>query len=259
MRTFKILSIIIGVFLITLNSCTSRKKILYLQNQIGDSTMVYADTASNYRLSQGDVLYVNVISMNKPLSEMFNRIQSNSTYANWNSESNIYINGYSVNDSGKISIPIIGDILVNNLTLNDAKVKIETEIRQYVSDANVIVKLLNFRYSVIGEVLRPGTYKNFDDNLTIFQALAEAGDVTIFGDKKAAKIIRQLENGQTQVIEFDLTQAQIINSNVYKIKPNDVIYIKPVRNKSFRQNLPNIALIFSSISTVILVLNYIGK
>lgn len=259
MSISKIFILISVVFIVLLSSCTSRKKSLYLRNVGSDSTNVFASQQIEHRIISGDVLYINFYSFNKSLSEIFNN-QDNTTssYSMWNSEANVYVNGFSVNDSGDVVLPLIGNIRITDLTIEEASNKIQNKAKTFVNDVTVIVKLLNYRYTVIGEVARPGTYTNYNDNLTIFQAVAKSGDVTIFGDKTKSHIIRQTRKGQI-VIPFDFTDINILTSDAYYIRPNDIIYIEPVRNKSFRQDLPNFALLFSSITTTILILNFMGK
>ncbi len=259
MSISKISILISVIFIVLLSSCTSRKKTLYLRNIDNDSTNVFRSQQVEHRITSGDVLYINFYSFNKSLSEIFNsQDDSRSTYSMWNSEANVYVNGFSVNDSGYVVLPLIGNIRITDLTIEEASAEIQSKAKTFVNDVTVIVKLLNYRYTIIGEVARPGTYTNYNDNLTIFQAVAKSGDVTIFGNKTISHIIRQTKEGQI-VIPFDFTDINILTSEVYYIRPNDIIYIEPVRNKSFRQNLPNIALLFSSITTTILVLNFMGK
>lgn len=258
MKIFKH-SILFLIIVIVFSSCTSRKKILYFQDNGSDSTTAYNTVSQEHKISSGDVLYINFYSFNKPLSEIFNRQQNvNQSYAMWNSSANVYVNGFSVNDSGSVLLPLIGKINLLDLSIEKAKEKIQEKAKSYVSDVTVIVKLLNYRYSIIGEVVRPGTYTNFNDKLTVLQAIATAGDVTIYGNKPRSFIIRETKKGRIK-IPFDLTSIDILNSEAYYIQPNDIIYIEPIRNKSFRQNLPNIALLFSSISTTILVINFMTK
>ena len=258
MNLSKYLVLFLGVIILLLSSCTSRKKTLYIRQLDGDSTNVFNNIQYQHVISSGDILYINFYSFNKSLSEIFNNQDIKNTYSMWNSSSNIYVNGFSVSDSGFVQLPLIGQVNVKNLTLGEAKQIIQEKAKTFVSDVTVIVKLLNYRYTVIGEVNRPGTYTNYNDNLTIFQAIASAGDVSIYGDKTKSKIIRETQNGKI-VIPFDFTKIDILSSEVYYIRPNDIIYIEPSRNKSFRQNLPNIAILFSSISTTILVLNYMKR
>jgi polysaccharide export outer membrane protein len=176
----------------------------------------------------------------------------------WNSAANVYVNGFSVNNAGIVELPLIGKVSVVGQTTEEVKDKIQTEAKKFIKDVTVVVKLLNYRYTVIGEVNRPGTYTNYNNNLTIYQAISNAGDASIYGDKTQSMIIRETKEGKIS-IPIDLTKMDVLNSDVYYIRPNDIIYIKPIRNKAFKQNLPNIALIFSSISTIILVISFIGN
>ena len=258
MKLFKYSIISSILILLVLSSCTSRKKILYLQNSEADSTIVYQAKEEIHKITNGDVLYVDIQSLNKKLSETLQKQNTNITSSMWNSEANVFVNGYNVQESGNIILPVIGVVNVINKTVEEARISIEKSAKQFISDAEVTVKLLNFRYTILGEVNRPGTFTNYNSNLTLFQAVGEAGDINIFGNKTSIKIIRETDKGRI-IIPVDISQHDILTSDVFFIKPNDVIYIEPLRNKSFRQNLPNIALIFSSISTVILVLNFIGK
>ncbi len=255
MNLYKYLILTSTIIILLLSSCTSRKKTLYIQRIEGDSTLIFKNIKHQHLITNGDVLYINFYSFNKPLSEIFNR-EKKSSYSMWNSAANVYVNGFSVNDSGDVLLPLIGKINIKNLTLIQAKKAIQQKAKTYVSDVTVTVKLLNYRYTVLGEVNHPGTYTNYNNNLTIFQAIATAGDATIYGNKTKTSIIRETENGKI-VIPFDFTKINILSSDIYYIKPNDIIYIEPVRNKSFKQNLPNISLLLSSITTTILVLNYI--
>jgi polysaccharide export outer membrane protein len=258
MNFSKYLIIFSAIVIVALSSCSSRKQTLYIQNPDGDSSLVFNSVKYQHIVTSGDILYINFYSFNKALSEIFNNKDFKNTYSMWNSLSNIYVNGFSVGDSGNVQLPLIGKVNIKDLTLNQAEQVIQEKARTFVSDVTVTIKLLNYRYSVVGEVNHPGTFTNYNDNLTIFHAIAAAVDVTIYGNKTKSSIIRETENGKV-IIPFDFTKIDVLSSEVYYIKPNDIIYIEPSKNKIFRQNLPNIALLFSSISTTILVLNYMGK
>ena len=110
----------------------------------------------------------------------------------------------------------------------------------------------------MGEVRRPGSYYNYNDRLTIFEAIGNAGDITDYGNKKNVLIIRPTNEGE-KFFRVDLTDVNILKSEAYYLLPNDVIYIEPVRYKSFRLNAPNISLILSSVTTLVIVLNYLNK
>jgi len=260
MSLYKYPIVLLSVVILLLSSCTSRKKILYFSDIAKDSANVFNNYPTEaHKIVSGDLLYINFYSFNKPLSEIFNRQQTvTNSYSMWNSPANVYVNSFSVNDSGSVLLPLIGLVKVSDLSIDEATKTIQNKAKNYVNDVTVTIKLLNYRYTVLGEVNHPGTYINYNDDLTIFQAVANAGDASIYGNKTKTTIIRETKDGK-KVIRFDFTDIKVLSSEAYYIKPNDIIYIEPVRNKSFKQNLPNIALLFSSITTTILVLNYIDK
>ena len=237
-------------------SCTSRKKIIYINNIQNDSTQVYNIQPAPYKIKPSDILYINLYSINSQVTEYFNRKQSNNSYSMWNSEANVYVNGYTVNDSGWIALPVIGEINVNHLTEEEATEKIQAKAGEFIKNVTAIVKLINFRFTILGEVNRPGTYTNYNKTLSIFQAIGRAGDIGEYGDKTKVKLLRKTRNGII-VIPIDLTHNDIFNTTIYLLQPEDVVYIEPVKNKIFKQNIPIISLFFTSITTLILILNYL--
>ena len=258
MKLLKVLLLVLISFSLLLSSCTSRKKSLYFQQIDQDSSVVYKSFNDAHLITSSDVLYVNFYSFDKSLTEMFTRSNSTSSYSMWNSEANVYVNGFSVSDSGFVELPMIGKVFVKGNTINQVKKKIQDKAKLYIKDITVLVKLLNFRFTVVGEVNRPGTYTNYNNDLNIFQALSKAGDASIYGNKTITKLIRETPEGK-KIIEFDLTDINILNSEAYYIRPNDIIYIEPMKDKEFKQNLPYLSVLFSSITTLILILNYIER
>jgi polysaccharide export outer membrane protein len=122
----------------------------------------------------------------------------------------------------------------------------------------VIVKLVSFRISILGEVNKPGYYYIYQDQLNVLEAIAMAGDLTSFGDRKHVKILRQSKSG-VEVSYLDLRDPAVIQAPTYYLKPNDVIYIQPLRYKNARNNITNISWLFAGVSTLILVLNFVKK
>jgi len=253
----KIINFFIFVFLILIIfSCSSRKKIIYFKNQKADSTSTFNIQPTPYKITAGDILYINLYSVNSQVTEYFNRKQSANSYSMWNSEANVYINGYTVNDSGFIQLPIIGSVNVNQLTEKEATDKIQHTAENFIKSVTAIVKLINFRFTILGEVRRPGTYTNYNKTLTIFQAIGKAGDLGEDADKTRVKLLRKI-NDTIKIIPINLTKVDIVTSEAYILQPGDVVYVEPVKNKVFKQNIPLISLFFSSVTTLILVLNYI--
>src|SRR4030065_836641 len=114
---------------------------------------------------------------------------------NYYTESGIYLNSYTVNDSGYVEFPLIGKIMVNNFTIEQIREKIQQRVNEYVKNTIVIVKLANFRVSMLGEFKNPGKYVVYQDKINIFEAIAMAGDMTDFAKRNKVLLVRQSENG----------------------------------------------------------------
>ncbi len=255
MKKLIFLSIITTVLL--LSSCVSRKKTMYLQETQQDSLQTYNNIDSLYKIKPGDILYIHILSMNKEISDAFNLNSGNAnTSYMWNNEASLYINGFSVNDSGYVDLPILGKILVEHKTVNQAQKAVQKKLDEYLKDAIAVVKFISYRFSVLGEVHRPGVYTNYSDKLNIFEALAKAGDINEFGDRRSVILIRPTTTGNI-TYKFDLTQNDILSSPYYYLKPNDILYVYPLKYKSWRFNTVNVSLFLSSVTTFILVLNFL--
>jgi polysaccharide export outer membrane protein len=162
----------------------------------------------------------------------------------------MYYNGYSVNDSGFIEMPILDTIYVNNMTIDRAKERISEKADKYLKKAQIIAKLANFRFTVMGEVNAPGVKEVLDNQVNIMEALAYAGDITYNGNRQEVLIIRPTGEG-SQTYRIDVTNRNLIGSEQYYIKPNDIIYVKPLRSTLFRERSSDYMFILSAISSVL--------
>ena len=249
---FLVLTLLVG------SSCTRYRNIVYLQET--DSTAqgaFYPYNVPEYRIQKRDVLYIKVISLNKEATEMINAtpVFSQNMYSN---DASFYLYGYNVNDSGNIELPIIGEVNVVGKTMEEAKEALKTATANFLKDATIIVKLISFKYSVLGEVARPGVYTNFNNQLTVLEAISQAGDINEFGNRKKVMVLRPTTKG-TQTFRLDLTKTEILKSEGFFLLPNDIVYIEPVKSRNFRNNIQIYSLFLSTITTFILVLNYISK
>jgi len=245
------------VAIILFSSCASRKKTLYLQEANTDSIQVYSNEDSLYHLQVGDILYIRVLSLNKEINDVFNVGSSNTnSYNMYNNESSLYVNGFSLNDSGMISLPILGNIKLTGKTVYEARREVQRVLDEYIKDGIADVKLISYRFTVLGEVRKPGIYVNYSDKLNIYEALARAGDINEFGNKTKVVIVRPTPTG-SETYKFDITQNDILSSNYFYVKPNDIIYIEPLKYKAWKLNTLNVTLFLTSVSTLILVLNFI--
>lgn len=247
---------LILIVTILLSSCASRKKTLYLQETTKDSTQVYANSDSTYKLQIGDILYIRVLSLNKEINDVFNVGSTNTNSYMYNNESSLYVNGFSLNDSGMISLPILGDIKLTGKTVYQARREVQRVLNEYIKDGIADVKLISYRFTVLGEVRRPGVYVNYSDKLNIYEALGEAGDINEYGNKTNVVIVRPTPTG-SETHKFDLTNNDVLSSNYYYIQPNDIVYVEPLKYKAWKLNTLNVTLFLTSVSTLILVLNFI--
>jgi len=243
--------------LVLLSSCISQKRIKYMQPAHEDSTnrvLFQTPEYQEYHLGVGDNLYIKVQSLDQKSNEFFNRDQQNRS-SGYN-DASIYLESYTVDQEGNIFFPFIGPIKVVGLTIDQTKLKIEEVMNKYLKETTIIVKLVNFNITFVGEIRRPGEYKVYQDKINIFEAISLAGDITDYGNKNEVKLMRMSDDGMVLHI-LDLTKEDILESPYFYLKPNDVIYIEPLKGKQFAFATFPYALLFSTITTLIVLLTFI--
>ncbi len=247
-------NLLIFLFLISISSsCISTKQLTYLSEDDGfvnDSTHVYQTLKTPYKAQIGDVLSITVKTTDNNLAQLFNPT-SNSESADSNGGG--YFSGFSVDLHGNIRIPTLGEINVLGYTLEEIRIEIESLLlKDYFKTESsffVTVKLSGFKFTVTGEVGSPGTKSLLQDQLNIIEALANSGEVSLTGDKRDVKIIRQYPEGQ-KIHSIDLTKATAFQSPYFMLKPNDIIYVKPLKQKSLGTGTTAV----QSLSTILTVL-----
>jgi polysaccharide export outer membrane protein len=260
LSVYKITVIILAVLAVALlGSCTSHRQLVYLKDVDSSSGggSFYPKSRPEYLIQSRDVLYVKIYSLNEEMSNIINQTMGNSQQNLYQNETSLFINGYVVSDSGNIELPILGKMNVAGKTLDEALAGIQQRTAQYLKDATVTVKLISFKISVIGEVNRPGTYYNYNSQLTVLEAISLAGDITDYGNRHMVHVLRSGSKGTTS-FQLDLTNKKILTTDGFFLLPNDVIYVEPIKSKTFRINIPTISLFLTSVSTLILVLNYVN-
>jgi polysaccharide export outer membrane protein len=136
------------------------------------------------------------------------------------------IDGYLVGDDNSINLPLIGSISTSGLNTNSLSNEIVKKLTPFIKNPSVNVRILNFRVSVLGEVTRPGTYTFLEERVSIPQAIGQAGDLTINGDRNNVLLLRDLDGNKTSQF-IDLTKSDFINSSNYYLKQNDLLYVRP--------------------------------
>jgi polysaccharide export outer membrane protein len=213
---------------IFLTSCTSQKKLIYLQEKANSvsGNNVYANKIPEYHLRANDILYVKIISLSTENSDFFNGGSSTGSLYQYQNEIGIYLNSYTISDSGFINFPISGNVFVKNLTIADAQKEVQKAMGKYLKDATVVVKLASYRVSIIGDVERPGVYLFYQDKVNILEAIAKAGDLTPYGNRYRVMLVRKTESGD-KISMVDLTDRNLLLKEEFFILPNDIIYIEP--------------------------------
>jgi polysaccharide export outer membrane protein len=144
-------------------------------------------------------------------------------------------------------MPLTGKIELKNLTIDEARIKLQTELGKYVNQTTIIVKLSNFNLTVLGEVTRPGMYKVYQSQINLFEAVSMAGNMTNFAKNSEVRIIRQTDHG-SEIVTVDMGQADILESPYYYLKPNDIIYVEPLKIKQWGFTTFPYSTVFSIIS-----------
>lgn len=259
-------NIIAILFLVFLSSCVPTKKLIYLQEkEKSPQQNVQAEAFKPYRVQIGDQLRIEVRSdiPDDKLSPLFRL--GNLSNANINQGGGIYFNSYIVDEHGNIRIPLIGEVNALGFTIDEIRLKIEEKLREdhYTENVNLFVdvKLAGFRFTVNGEVKNTGTQVLFQERVTIMEAIAAAGDITTVGDRREINIIRRLPHG-SEIYTVDLTDRRIMESPYYYIQPNDVIYVKPLPQKSWgtgTTGTQTMSTIITSLSLLMTTIVLIGR
>jgi len=239
------------IFALLFSSCASKKKVLLLQgdDQVGEIKFENPG-ATEYKVQKGDELYIKVYSLDPQTSKFFQ-----SEWPSLMNNTYLYLNSYTVDEQGNIHFSFIDKLNVENFTAVEIRNKIQTALNEYFKECTVVVKLVNFKVSIIGEVNSPGTYTFYKDQVTLFQALGEAGGVKDFGNRTKVKLIRQVKGGSI-VKEFDMSSQEILASNNLYLMPNDVIYIEPLKVKPYIAT-STVTITLSTISLLVVMANLV--
>ncbi|HEY5124341.1 MAG TPA: polysaccharide biosynthesis/export family protein, partial [Ignavibacteria bacterium] len=218
----------------------------------------------DYRIQTRDILYITVKAMTSD-GTIMDFLASSGSNAGVNlaqGESGGYLYGYDVNPEGNIVIPAIGTVKVDGLTLEETKKLLQESANKVFKNSTVECKLLSFKFTVIGEVRIPGTYMNYNNYLTVLEAVGRAGGVDDFGDRSKVLVVRPIDKG-TRTFSINLQDKKLLTSEAYFLLPNDVVIVQPLKHKIFNMNLPTFSFILttalSTITTTLLLINYFGK
>ena len=256
-------SIAILMAAITLASCQSYKKVPYLQSyesltdksykEIVINEVNQQDTLYDARIQPKDLLNITINTTDPQAAAPFNltmQTYNNIAQSNASTTSQPALQQYLVDNAGEIDFPVIGRLQVGGLTKNAAENLIREQLRPYLKEIPIVtVRMSNYKISVLGEVNSPGTFTINNEKVNIFEALAMAGDMTIYGIRNNVKLIREDCNGQRNVISLNLNEQNILHSPYYYMQQNDILYIAPNKTKAKSASVSNSTTIWVSVIT----------
>jgi len=247
----KIRILLISILAIVMTtSCASRKDLVYFQDEpLQEGLEPLVPDQLIYK--SDDILIINVSAFDQETVTPFNlTVVSGNQNNPTGIQGNLQLQTYLIDYNGNIEFPVLGTIKISGLTRTELTALLTERITEYVKDPIVNIRLANFTVTVIGEVNNPGMYTIKNDRITIIEALGLASDLTIYGLRKNVLLIRDV-NGKKKFAKIDLTSINSVNSPVYYLQQNDVIYVEPnkakVRSSSYN---PNTGLVIAAVSTL---------
>src|SRR5674476_123484 len=249
------------LLILDFSSCRSTKSMKYFQDLNSEVQNGKPLKAPDYLIRADDNLYVDVQSMNQEVSQLFSTSKSSGGYSGgtqseFGQVSSQYLNGYQVNQRGKILLPVIGEVNVSGLTEEAARDSVQKRVGEYFKDATVKVKIMTYKVTVLGEVKNPGVYYNYNKSMTILDALGLASGTTDFASLKKVLVVRTTATG-SKSYRLDLTEKRMMTSDAFYLLPNDVLYIEPDKYINSSLNNSKFSLGLTAITTTILILSYI--
>lgn len=243
--------------------------VVMLLTSCGSSNVAYFQNSDNVnyeassflfdaRIMPKDELTISVNTTTPDASVPFNLLLQNS-YTQGRSVASTagVLMPYLVDNLGYINFPIIGRVKVGGLTKSECEQLILEKIRPYMAESEnpvVTVRMSSYSVSVLGEVTRPGSFLVSREKITILEALAQAGDLTIYGVRDRVKLIREDATGKKVIVKLDLTDANIINSPYYYLQQNDVVYVEPNKVKAQNSKVGQVTTLSFSATSILISL-----
>ncbi len=242
-----------------LSSCVTQRNVEYLQDKAKTVKAFNEALVEDYKLKPNDELYIQITSLDDPAANIFSATGTQQSY--YISTIQPYgasLISFTVDKDGFVLLPVIGKISVKDKTTPQVSDLIKEALANILSQPVVTVKLVNRYVSVLGEVRNPGHFAYAQEKLTILDAIGLAGDITDYGNREEVILTRN-ENGKNIRIPVSLTRPDILASNYYYIRPNDIVYIKPLRKKFWGLREFPYSVILGTITTALLIYTVITQ
>ena len=252
-----------ALLLILSSSCIPLKDQIYFQGEKTETDSIQKLQDEPYRFQVNDMIDIQIKSSDENLNNLFNQTtQENNNNLRY-TEENIYFNSYYVDRHGNIRLPYLGDINVLGYTSKEVLEKVETEFQKFIKnpeDVFVIVRLAGIRVTVIGEVQNTGTHVLYLHEANLIQALAAAGDIKITGNRENVRIYRKEIDGTKKYV-VNMLDVNSFDQKNFFIQPNDIIYVEPLKQKSWGtgttglQTVTSLIAVLSLVTTTVLLIN----
>ncbi|WP_073346015.1 polysaccharide biosynthesis/export family protein [Bacteroides congonensis] len=244
--------------LFLLASCQSYKKVPYLQDSEVVGQIAQQETLYDARIMPKDQLTIMVSCTNPELAAPFNLGVVGSvglTSGNSQGGSQSSQQTYLVDNEGNINFPVLGILKVGGLTKKEVEQMIVEKLKPYIKETPIVTaRMVNYKISVLGEVARPGTFTVSNEKVNLLEALAMAGDMTIYGIRDNVKLIREGADGKQLIITLDLNKAEILLSPYYWLQQNDIVYVTPNKAKARNSDISNSTSLWFSATSVLVSL-----
>lgn len=238
-----------------LAACKTPQKLAYFEGDLQSPEFAQVSDVEPV-IQKGDILYISVSSANVAASAEFNMQNYNSAAPSATSLQSAPP-GYVVDASGLVLFPVIGGLPAAGKTKKQFSEELTASLKKYLVDPVVLVRFLNYKVTVLGEVSRPGTFNIPGERVNILEALGLAGDITVFGKREKVLVIRE-QNGKRQFERIDLTKPDVFKSQFYNLQQNDVVYVETTNKKLRNQDQTtarDIGIGLSVLTTIALIIN----
>ena len=247
---------LVAIFLFA--SCQSYKKVPYLQDVKVVEQTVQQGNLYDAKIMPKDQLTIVVSCTSPELAMPFNlTVASPASVAAGNNQltAQPILQPYLVDNDGKINFPVLGELKVGGLTKKEAEQLIIEKLKPYIKEIPIVtVRMVNYKISVLGEVARPGTFTISNEKVNLLEALAMAGDMTVWGVRDNVKLIREGVDGKQEIVTLDLNKAETILSPYYWLQQNDIVYVTPNKAKARNCGIGNITSLWFSATSILVSL-----
>ncbi len=249
--------IIYGLMFVLFSGCMTKNKMVYIQDasKNKDLGMEFVNEQNRALVQNFDELYINVSSFSEESPGM---LSSGEGRIGGRTSTDYSLISYQVDDEGNIDLPLLGKTPVTGKTVDQIAAEIQEELKSYFYSPAVKVSFVNKNITVIGLVERPGRYFYSGENITVFQALGLAGDISEYGNRQEAIIVRD-NNGRISKNVVDLTDKGLLISDFYYLKSGDVLYVEPLKRRVWGIDQVPFSLILSAATTSLLIFDYIRR